>query len=211
MATLHVYAAYGLDVEAVPSLTFTDPPRADVNAWTGAVTVSKARALVLGDDGRLLLIRRERPGRNRFWVLPGGGVEPGDASLEGAVCRELAEETGGTFDIGRLVTIAYTHNNRAHHAVFTGRLDDIDPARRAGPEVDHPDGSYELEAFRPGPRCAGTDGHLAAHSQNVAAQPAAPRRRSRHGAGPARRRRPDHIGPLSDPTPLRAAEREVAA
>lgn len=49
-------------------------------------------------DGRLLLIRRARePGRGRY-SLPGGRVEFGE-SLEHAVHREVAEETGLTIDI----------------------------------------------------------------------------------------------------------------
>ncbi len=42
------------------------------------------------DDGRLLLVRRAD---NQHWVLPGGGVEPGERVVE-AVVRETEEETG---------------------------------------------------------------------------------------------------------------------
>lgn len=54
----------------------------------GHVTCS---ALVIGDDGLVLVIRHLATGR---WLLPGGHLEPGDASLAGAALRELAEETG---------------------------------------------------------------------------------------------------------------------
>ncbi len=54
-----------------------------------------ARVLVVDDRGRLLLFADSDPGLPgvRWWITPGGGVEPGESDLDGAV-RELAEETG---------------------------------------------------------------------------------------------------------------------
>jgi ADP-ribose pyrophosphatase YjhB (NUDIX family) len=43
-------------------------------------------------DQRLLLVRQGRPGHPR-WMLPGGGVDPGE-SLTVALARELREELG---------------------------------------------------------------------------------------------------------------------
>ncbi|EQD33336.1 lipoyltransferase [mine drainage metagenome] len=45
------------------------------------------------DPLRVLLFRRP-PERGRIWVPISGKVDPGDASLEAAMRRELAEETG---------------------------------------------------------------------------------------------------------------------
>lgn len=55
-------------------------------------------------DGKVLLVRRAHdPGRGR-WSLPGGRVEHGE-SLEQAVHREVAEETGLLIDIVSLAGI----------------------------------------------------------------------------------------------------------
>ena len=56
---------------------------------TRAMTLG-VRAVVVDDDGRVLLVRHTYlPG----WYLPGGGVDPGETTRAAAV-REVAEETG---------------------------------------------------------------------------------------------------------------------
>jgi 8-oxo-dGTP pyrophosphatase MutT (NUDIX family) len=54
-----------------------------------------ARVLVADDGGRMLLFSDSDPGLPglRWWITPGGGVEPGESDLDAAV-RELSEETG---------------------------------------------------------------------------------------------------------------------
>lgn len=52
-------------------------------------------AMIFDDYGRLFLHRRA-PDRRLFpnaWDIPGGHVEPGE-SIDAALCREVAEETG---------------------------------------------------------------------------------------------------------------------
>lgn len=53
------------------------------------------RLLVVDDQDRLLLFRDTDPGipGSRWWITPGGGVDPGESDLQAGV-RELEEETG---------------------------------------------------------------------------------------------------------------------
>lgn len=52
------------------------------------------RALIVTPDARTLLMRIRSPNTGRaFWILPGGGLEPGESDAEG-LKRELAEELG---------------------------------------------------------------------------------------------------------------------
>ena len=55
-------------------------------------------------DGRVLLVRHQRPGRYDFWVAPGGGVK-GDESLEAAAACEVREETGLEVRVSKLLYI----------------------------------------------------------------------------------------------------------
>jgi mutator protein MutT len=50
-------------------------------------------AVVLRDDGAVLLVQRGRPPGVGTWTFPGGKLEEGE-TLEQAVAREVFEETG---------------------------------------------------------------------------------------------------------------------
>ena len=73
---------------------------------TIAVERRSARAIVIDDDGRLVLIKRSKPGREPYWTTAGGGVEDGDASIEAAMHRELFEELGARAVGGSQVFLA---------------------------------------------------------------------------------------------------------
>jgi 8-oxo-dGTP pyrophosphatase MutT (NUDIX family) len=109
-----------------------------------------ARAILL-DGGDLLLIKRTKPGGPPYWITPGGGVEPEDGSVVEALHREVDEELGAkvTDVVPAFVdTVAHTtEDGRAGVKVqhfFVCKLASMDPARRHGPEVDEPNGTYEI-------------------------------------------------------------------
>lgn len=95
-----------------------------------------AYALIVDDAGRVLLARhpgaRRRPGR---WLLPGGGVEPGEHP-EQAVIREVREETGLQVMVGALreVVSDVTIVGRRRRALHNVRLIYLATVVRAGPD-----------------------------------------------------------------------------
>lgn len=94
-------------------------------------------AAVIERDGSLLLVRHEKPGREPYWVLPGGRLEPGEKIPECAE-REVLEETGleGRF-YGVLYVSEFLRENR-HTVDVTARVEvapDAEPELGSDPEV----------------------------------------------------------------------------
>jgi 8-oxo-dGTP pyrophosphatase MutT (NUDIX family) len=100
-------------------------------------------AVAVAADGRFILERQYRHAVGRTdYELPGGCVDPGDATLEDALRRELLEETGYTFSsveyLCRTSANPSTHNNWAHLYLATGGV------RTQEQELDH---NEEIEVY----------------------------------------------------------------
>jgi 8-oxo-dGTP diphosphatase len=62
-----------------------------------------ARAIVIDEDERVLLVKFDFGERGDVWATPGGGIEAGESD-ESALRRELVEEAGlHEFELGPLV------------------------------------------------------------------------------------------------------------
>ena len=61
-------------------------------------------AVILTDDGRVVLVKRSHEPLAGQWNLPGGGLELGE-TLEAGTAREVLEETGLIVDVGPVVEI----------------------------------------------------------------------------------------------------------
>lgn len=105
-----------------------------------------ARAILIDDEGHLVLIKRTRPGQAPYWTTAGGGVEDSDASAEAAMHRELAEELGAKATAAARVFLFSEARERglavAHF--FVARLVSLDVSTRTGPEfADASRGAYD--------------------------------------------------------------------
>lgn len=126
------------------------PPDQHLARSARPVVKRTARAIVLDGD-RIILIKRTKPGIAPYWITPGGGVEPDDASLLSALHREIDEELGGKVVHAVPVFVDTTEHlaDDGSHGVkvvyfFVCRLESMDLDRRHGPEITDPNGEYEV-------------------------------------------------------------------
>jgi ADP-ribose pyrophosphatase YjhB (NUDIX family) len=107
-----------------------------------------ARAIIIDDGARLVLIKRTKPGLAPYWTTAGGGVEESDASVEAAMRREIFEELGAEA-AGAAQVFLVSEQRRAGLQVqhfFVTRLVRLDMAARTGPEfLDPSRGAYEVD------------------------------------------------------------------
>ncbi|MFF2778895.1 NUDIX domain-containing protein [Streptomyces sp. NPDC058052] len=106
--------------------------------------IERVRAVLVTADNTMLVIRRTRPGIPEYWVLPGGGVEPGEASREAALHREIHEEIAGKADIVRLLHTMETAGERQFF--YFARIATWSFGDRTGPEFSAEGrGEYALQ------------------------------------------------------------------
>jgi 8-oxo-dGTP pyrophosphatase MutT (NUDIX family) len=109
--------------------------------------IDRVRALLITPDGDLLTIQRIRPGQDPYWVLPGGGIEPGE-DLEAALARELHEEIAATADVHSLLHILEHDGGRQYFYLTRVRTWSAEPGDHTGPEFTDPArGEYHLQAI----------------------------------------------------------------
>lgn len=111
-----------------------------------AITRRSARAILIDDEGRLVLFKRIKPGEAPYWSTPGGGVDESDASLEAALHREIAEEMGASA-AGAIPVFLHSFHHEGGFTVqhyYVARLTEMDLSARHGPEFTDPSrGTYD--------------------------------------------------------------------
>lgn len=120
-------------------------PVCGFRAW--ASSKPTACAVVVGDDGRVLLARRAGEPFRGYWDLPGGFLDEGEHPLD-ALRRELREETGLEVEPGRFIGVWIDRYGDARDAHATLNL--YWTARVLGGEPGAADDVSELGWFRPG-------------------------------------------------------------
>ena len=83
---------------------------------------NRAAAIIIQNEA-LLLIHRQKPGRD-YYILPGGGVELNE-SFEEACIREVKEETG--LDVLGLQLVYIYNNKRGEEHYFITRIPPNEP------------------------------------------------------------------------------------
>jgi ADP-ribose pyrophosphatase len=100
----------------------------DFPTWVAAVPVT--------EEGKIVMVRQYRHALGETCIeLPGGCVDPADASHEAAIARELLEETGYRFNsyeyLGRISANPSTNSNLLHMYLARGgkktALQQLDP------------------------------------------------------------------------------------
>lgn len=97
---------------------------------------TRVRAILFTGTGSLLLIKRVRPGRDPYWVAPGGRIDPGDRDPQAALVRELYEELGATIEIAR--PAFRLAEGDSQQLFYVCRLLTLNLAQRHGPELSDP-------------------------------------------------------------------------
>ncbi|WP_344612587.1 NUDIX hydrolase [Dactylosporangium salmoneum] len=124
-----------------------------------SVVKRAARAILIDDEQRLLLIKRTKRDQPPYWTAPGGGVEPSDVSVEQAMRRELREEIGAEVGAVQQVFLVSTPAGEAGFGVqhfFVCRLERLELDNRSGPEFADPSrGGYDLDRI-----AIGADGSI---------------------------------------------------
>ena len=92
---------------------------------------------VVARDRSLLLVCHQKPGRDPYWVLPGGRLEPGETIPECAE-REVSEETGLSVRFSGLLYLSEFLREGRHTVDVTVRMipeGDAEAVLGSDPEV----------------------------------------------------------------------------
>lgn len=100
----------------------------------GANTVKRSRSMALVTRGnKILLVKHQLPDRS-FYILPGGGIEPGEKPEQTAL-RELNEECGLIGEIIRPINVTYKDHERKEYVYEVRIPKDAEPVKGKDPEI----------------------------------------------------------------------------
>lgn len=101
-------------------------------------------AIVNDDEGRVLLLQREREPRRGTWTFPGGFVDPGESGIA-ALCREVTEEI--RTHLVNIVPVAAYPNHYLYRGILYPTFDLVYQAAIGGEiDIDHDETSAHVWA-----------------------------------------------------------------
>jgi len=93
-------------------------------------------AVLIEDDGQVLLVRRANEPQRGLWTLPAGFVDAGEDPVLAAE-RECLEETGLRVKITGLLDVIFgLEHQRGAHIVIAYRGESVDGVLRPADDVD---------------------------------------------------------------------------
>jgi ADP-ribose pyrophosphatase YjhB (NUDIX family) len=116
--------------------------------WIHFVDPKVAVAVLVLDQGKVLLVRRTNEPYRGFWTLPAGFVDAGEDPAE-AVVRECLEETGLQVRVTALLDIlAGQEHPRGAHILIVYRGEILSGELKAGDDADQA-GFFTLQGLPP--------------------------------------------------------------
>lgn len=91
-------------------------------------------AVIVDDDGRLLVVERANEPAAGRWTLPGGKVEPDERIVE-AIAREVREETGLEVTVGDLLGVHEAIWDGGHYVIVDHRAEVTGGSLAAGDDA----------------------------------------------------------------------------
>ncbi|MGH2378521.1 MAG: TIGR02569 family protein [Candidatus Limnocylindria bacterium] len=107
-------------------------------------TPARVRVIVLNRD-RILMVQHQ-DAEGYFWILPGGGIKPGE-TLEEAAVREVWEEAGARCRIVRRLPLPPGVTGMQGYALLLGAVEteELAPAQSVDGEIVHAVGWHEID------------------------------------------------------------------
>jgi 8-oxo-dGTP diphosphatase len=87
-----------------PRRMVAEPPRIHATRQYPSQPIVGVGAVIMNDDGRVVLVKRRHEPLAGQWSLPGGALELGE-TLEAGTAREILEETGLVVDVGAVIEV----------------------------------------------------------------------------------------------------------
>lgn len=110
-------------------------PVCEACGWVYFADPKVATAVLIVEDGKVLLVKRKNSPKQGYWTLPAGFVDAGEDPRDAAV-RECLEETGYQVKVIRLIdVIAGQEHSRGAHILILYQGEILGGTQNAGDDA----------------------------------------------------------------------------